>query len=302
MKKDFEITKQLSTPYKASSVFTLSMVAVMGVYVIMSVIVSLIKDKVDLDKSLIYFSANYFVISLALLIGFFITYRKNKLVLYDVTNLKFSKKFLAVIPLIALGALFGLSNLNDYFVSLLELFGYVANTVTLPGKSAAAVIMTIIFVAVIPAFSEELVFRGLMLKGAEYFGKLQAVLVTAAAFSLYHMSPAQTVYQFIIGVIYGLVAIKSGSVIPTMILHFLNNFIIITIYYFFPNFSVEGVGKIIITICGVLALLAGLFLMPKGEKLNDKKDYKKQELVDYLGYLIPGFLICIVMWVANLFA
>lgn len=302
MKRNVEVTTDLKTPYKTTSVYTLSMVAVIGAYLIMGIIIALFDGKVDYEGSLIYFCANYFLVSVALFVGFIITYRKQNLVIYDVTNVKFNLKFVWVIILVTFGALFGLSSLNDYFVALLEKWGYVADAVTLPKKSFASVVSTIIFVALIPAVMEESVFRGLMLKGAENFGKIQAVLVTAAAFSLYHMSPSQTIYQFVIGVIYGFVALSSGSVIPTTILHFLNNFIIIVIYYFFPSFKIEGSVKIIVTVLGVLAVLAALFITLKGFsfKKEDKKD--KASIVEYVSYLAPGFLICLVMWIANLFA
>lgn len=302
MKRNVEVTTDLKTPYRTTSVYTLSMVAVIGAYLIMGIIIALLEGKVDYKESLIYFCANYFLVSVALFVGFIITYRKQNLVIYDVTNVKFGLKFVWIIILVAFGALFGLSSLNDYFVAFLEKFGYVADMVTLPEKSFASVTSVIIFVAVIPAVMEELVFRGLLLKGAENFGKIQAVLVTAAAFSLYHTSPAQTIYQFVIGVIYGFVALSSGSVIPTTILHFLNNFVIIVIYYFFPSFALEGSIKIIVTILGVLAVAVALFITLKGVSLKKEDKNDKASIVEYVSYLAPGFLICLVMWITNLFA
>ncbi len=304
MKKDnFNLSEeQVSTPYKAAGAFTTSMLAVIVVYFIASIVVFSLQDKIDVTTNTVYLFSSFFVISLALAAGSFMTYKRHKLLLTDVTEFKFAKKYILVIVTISLGALFGLSSLNDWFVTLLEKFGYVADEVVLPQKSVGAVVFSVVFIALIPACVEEFLFRGLMLKGAESFGKIQAILVTAAAFSLYHMSPAQTIYQFVIGVIYGVVALTSGSILPTIILHFLNNFLIIMWHYLLPDFVIEGVMKIILCIAGVLSVALGLYISMKGYDFSkEKKQYKKTDVIDYLVCILPGFAICLVMWIANLF-
>lgn len=303
-KKTFNLKdEQISTPYKAAGAFTISMLAVIVAYLIAGIIIYLIQDKIDLQTNPVYIFCSFFIISLALAVGSFITYKRQKLLLADVTEIKFSKNYIIVIVCIAIGALFGLSSLNDYFVMFLEKFGYVADNVNLPPKSFWSVVFSIIFIAFIPAVVEEFLFRGLMLKGAESFGKIQAVLVTAAAFSLYHMSPAQTIYQFVIGVIYAIVALTSKSIIPTMILHFLNNFLIIIWHYLLPDLIIEGTLKIILCVIGVLLVIVGVLLSVKGfDFKKEKSQYKKIEIIDYLVAILPGFAICLVMWIANLFA
>lgn len=303
-KKTFDLdTDGFSTPYKAAGAFTASMLAVIVAYLVAGIIVYFVQDKIDITTNAVYVLGSFFIISLALAVGTFMTYQKQKLLLSDVTEVKFSKKYIAVIALIAVGALFGLSSLNDYFVMFLEKFGYVADNVTLPQKSFFNVVFSVVFIALIPAIVEEFLFRGVMLKGCENFGKIQAVLVTAAAFSLYHMSPAQTIYQFIIGVIYAIVALTSKSIIPTTILHFLNNFLIITWNYLLPDLVVSGAAKIILCVVGIFMVAAGIYLSVKGFDFKDgKKQYKKADVIDYLIAILPGFAICLVMWIANLFA
>ncbi len=292
--------KKTLTPYKATKAFTAAMIAVILAYVLISVLVAV--NGSDFTESLVYFFLSYFVISFALAAGSVFIFWREKLFLSDVTNFKFHPKFIAVILLIFGGTFFGLSGINDLFVDFLQKFGYVPDLVTLPEKSILSVILCVIFIAVIPAIVEEFLFRGLILKGAESFGKLQAVFVSALAFSLYHMSPSQTVYQLVIGVLYGFIAITSGSIVPTVILHFLNNFIIIILYYFFPSFAVSGVLKIILTVIGLLCVAAGLFItVCKFDFKRDKTLYNKQEKFDYALCIVPGFIITLVMWIANLF-
>ncbi len=291
--------KKTLTPYKATRAFTAAMIAVILAYVLISILVAVLGP--DFTESRVYFFLSYFVISFALAAGSAFIFLREKLFLSDVTNFKFHPKYIAVILLIFGGTFFGLSGINDLFVDFLQKFGYVPDLVTLPEKSFWTVLYSVVFIAVIPAIVEEFLFRGLMLKGAESFGKLQAVFVSALAFSLYHMSPSQTAYQFVIGVLYGFIAITSESIIPTVILHFLNNFIIIFLYYFFPSFAVVGILKIILTIVGLLCVAAGLFItVYKFDFKRDKTLYDRQEKFDYALSIVPGFIITLVMWLANL--
>lgn len=301
-KTPYDKKVQISTPMKAAGAFTTSMLVVVIAYFCMGIITAAYGTE-KLDGSVVYFFARYFVISLSLIIGCLITYKRQKLLLSDVTEVKFDAKYIIVILLVAGGALFGLSGLNDYFVAFLQKFGYVPDMVTLPEKNLLNVILCVVFIAIFPAVTEEFLFRGLVLKGSLSLGNIPAILISAAAFSLYHTSPSQTIYQFAIGVIYAVIAITSDSVIPTTVIHFLNNFIIIVFNYYLPDFSLMGGVKIVSVVLGVLCVAIGLYISLKGVKFsseNKKKD--KADVLEYFLTVAPGFLVCIVLWVANLFA
>lgn len=301
-KTPYDKKTQISTPMKASGAFTTSMLVVVIAYFCMGII-TVAYGTEKLEDNIVYFFARYFVISLSLIIGCLITYKRQKLLFGDVTELKFDYKYLIVILLVAVGALFGLSSLNDYFVAFLQKFGYVPDMVTLPKKSALNVILCVVFIALLPAITEEFLFRGLVLKGSLSLGNIPAILISAAAFSLYHTSPSQTIYQFVIGVIYAVIATTSNSVIPTIVIHFLNNFIIIIFNYYLPDFSLTGGVKIISVVLGVLCVAIGLYISLKGTKfLGEKQKKNKADVLEYSLTVAPGFLVCIVLWVANLFA
>jgi len=97
---------------------------------------------------------------------------------------------------------------------------------------AAQYIMAVFVLCLLPAVIEELIFRGLILKGLLSCGKAAAVVASALLFSIFHFNPEQTVYQFILGVVLALVVLKTGNLLYSMILHFLNNFAIVTTYIF----------------------------------------------------------------------
>ena len=72
---------------------------------------------------------------------------------------------------------------------------------------------------------EELLFRGsiqghLLRTGVK---PLYAILISSAIFGVIHMNPAQIPFAFAIGLIFGWLYYRTGSVIPGIIGHFINN-------------------------------------------------------------------------------
>ena len=74
-----------------------------------------------------------------------------------------------------------------------------------------------------PVF-EEWLCRGMVLRGL--LSKMKpgwAIVISALFFALIHMNPWQALNAFIIGVVMGYVYYKSGSLLLTMLIHFVNN-------------------------------------------------------------------------------
>ncbi|MDE6398296.1 MAG: CPBP family intramembrane metalloprotease [Clostridiales bacterium] len=111
---------------------------------------------------------------------------------------------------------------TSYFVNALYKLGYPPSSVPLdtPGQ---AILGVVAMVAVAP-FVEELIFRGFLLSGLrKNFSPYIAALLSAIAFSLMHMSPEQTVYQFFLGYVCGLAAVQSGNLWAAVVVHAGNN-------------------------------------------------------------------------------
>lgn len=78
--------------------------------------------------------------------------------------------------------------------------------------------------AVAPAFCEEIAFRGFILSG---FGRSKriwlAIGLSSLMFGLMHMIPQQVYNAALLGLVLGLLAVKSGSLLPSIVFHFLWN-------------------------------------------------------------------------------
>ena len=81
-------------------------------------------------------------------------------------------------------------------------------------------IIMILTVTLISPIAEEIIFRGLTQKYAEKaIGALPAVFFQAALFGVYHMNLVQGIAAAVFGIIFGFMAKKTRSLIPSIILH-----------------------------------------------------------------------------------
>jgi putative intracellular protease/amidase/membrane protease YdiL (CAAX protease family) len=82
----------------------------------------------------------------------------------------------------------------------------------------------IVLLAVLPAICEEVMFRGFVLSGLRRGGgKAGPVLVTALMFAMFHLDPGRLVPTFLLGAVLGWLVVRSGSLFPAILMHFLYN-------------------------------------------------------------------------------
>ncbi len=126
--------------------------------------------------------------------------------------------------MVALAVAFISDYFTEMFVSGVSLFG-IHNKVEMSYESNGIVdnILYIISIAVIPPLTEEFAFRGIILGKLRKFGDSFAILMSAVLFGLLHGNIVQIPFAFIIGIVFGFITIKTSSLIPAMITHFLIN-------------------------------------------------------------------------------
>lgn len=207
-------------------------------------------------------------------------------------------KYLVLALPLAYGLLFSLNWVNNLFVTLLSLIGYTAPSSGLPSLAGGGIVGVLIVVAVLPAVCEETLFRGIILDGIKDIGTVAACLLGGLLFSVFHQSPAQTVYQFICGCVFTLVALRADSLLPAVLMHFLNNAIIVFSerFGFLNDLSTGAQIAIYVTsgICLVASLIYLVFIDKNG---NRKKD---GEIKPFLFPALPGLILCIIMWIFSL--
>jgi membrane protease YdiL (CAAX protease family) len=81
----------------------------------------------------------------------------------------------------------------------------------------------VLSIVVIPPIVEEMMFRGMIMQGLRRFGDGFAVVASAALFGLYHGNLAQSVFAFLCGLILGFVVVRTNSLLPSILIHTINN-------------------------------------------------------------------------------
>ena len=161
-----------------------------------------------------------------------------------------------------------LYSLPLFFPTVLLLFGISALTSLLfgafglQGNTALAGSPAEIFFSylLLPALFEEFLFRYLPLSLLAPYGKKGAVLFGALCFSLTHCDFFQMPYAFVAGVIFAAVDLAAGSILPSVLFHFLNNALSVLLL----RYGSEGYFSLLFFASLVLlSLVSGAFLLWK---------------------------------------
>lgn len=110
--------------------------------------------------------------------------------------------------------------------SIIEIFSFSsASTEELFGAATSnlELVLQFMVIAVVPAFVEELLFRGVVLSNLMPFGKTAAVLGSALLFGVMHQNLAQLLYATVAGLVLGYIYVATRSIWPCVMLHFANN-------------------------------------------------------------------------------
>lgn len=149
----------------------------------------------------------------------------SKTQLNDVFPLKkISLKMAAATVTISLALALLANFFADLFVGGISLFG-IKNYAEMDFEitNPVEIILNIIAISIIPALSEEFAFRGIILSKLRKYGDGFAVFISALLFGLLHGNIVQIPFAFIVGLGLAFVTIKTSSIIPAIITHFLNN-------------------------------------------------------------------------------
>ncbi len=93
-------------------------------------------------------------------------------------------------------------------------------------------VLVIITISVVPAICEETMFRGYIQRSFGFkFKPHIASILTALFFALYHFNPYGLIPLAVIGFYLGFAAYKSQSLVIPIVIHFLNNFFAVMLYF-----------------------------------------------------------------------
>lgn len=123
-------------------------------------------------------------------------------------------------------------DLTEAFLAVSTFGGYVVN---------------VLMVALIPGFGEEFFFRGVLQKIFHRWFRNPhvAIIVVSIIFSAFHMQFYGFLPRFGLGVLFGYLFWWSGNIWYPVLAHFMNNFLPVTLAFFFPTqFNAAGLDTL----------------------------------------------------------
>ncbi|HOI55600.1 MAG TPA: CPBP family intramembrane metalloprotease, partial [Phycisphaerae bacterium] len=124
-------------------------------------------------------------------------------------------------------ATWGLSSLAVFaLTSLLDIETLVLSDSLLQAGYGWAMVMLIYCVQ--PAIAEELAFRGFILEDlSTLLGLRSAVVVSSLLFMVLHLAPVNFPHLLVVGLVLGILRVRTASLYPCVVMHFTHNLLVI---------------------------------------------------------------------------
>ena len=172
-------------------------------------------------------------------------------------------------------------------------------------SSTRTLVMQFMYVVLLGPVCEELLYRGIIISILKPYGKGLAVFFSAFIFGFMHGNIPQFVSAFAGGLVFAAIAVKYDSLVPTMIMHILNN-TAASIYDFTDVLNVDravanNIYYSIVIICAVIGMYL-LFIKfseikPKEEKTFALSSGERRRAVFlnvvmlvYMGVILFGYI------------
>lgn len=120
-----------------------------------------------------------------------------------------------------------------------------------------AIVLHFIAIAIVPAFCEEILFRGVVLSNLMPYGKASAIVISSVLFGLMHGNAKQFLYATAAGIIMGCVYVMTESIWCSILIHFINNTISVLQFAVVDRFSEEYAWIIFIS-CECILIFVGI--------------------------------------------
>ncbi len=133
------------------------------------------------------------------------------------------------------------------------------------------IVLTFISTAIVPAFVEELLFRGMIYKNLRPYGRSGAIVISALLFGLMHQNAAQLFYATAAGIVLAVAYELTGSFWSCVLLHFFNNYFAVLQQIWATKYSEEK-ASLLIVLSELCLFFLGLIFAVLWLRMKKKED------------------------------
>ena len=231
---DRKICKQLrrafNIPALALFIYFILMNALVSAAILAEVLFATLSNRgMTLEIALVKAAQNGWGYILATIVGavIMLLWKKPQFCFREIWKKKSSMEFSAFCPLLCIfvsaQALFQILAMGmEWVLNLFDLS--ILKSMEMASFTADSISM-LLYVALFAPVFEEILFRGLILRTLEPYGKKFAILASAFLFGIFHGNPVQSPYAFAVGLVLGYVTVEY-SLLWAVALHVINNFVL----------------------------------------------------------------------------
>lgn len=158
--------------------------------------------------------------------------------------------------------------LNYIGILFLSRFGRIMpNPIPIP-SNIKEYLLSFIVIALTPGICEEVMFRGMIMRTYEVYGRKKAIILSAVLFGLFHFNLQNLLGPIFLGLMFGVLVSKTKSLLSSIIGHIVNNTVALTIGFLsndiqkastdiMPDTSVIAYGSFVL---GIISLLFWLIV------------------------------------------
>ncbi len=183
---------------------------------------------------------------------------------------------------------------------------YIFAPTSAPSGSAFSYIIYILNVVLLPSLVEEWAFRGVLLQSLRRFGDGYAILLSSIIFALAHANISQIPTTFLVGIIMAICVVMTGSVWSGVIIHFVNNALVILFTFIISNASPENIDLITLAknaVYIILGILSVIYLAKNNPNIFNLRPVKsyiatRQKIFIYFSTLAMISVILLITAIA----
>ena len=164
-------------------------------------------------------------------------------------------------------------------------------------------LLIFIRLVVVPAIFEELFFRKAVLNASKKFGTGFAIIISSVLFGLIHLNFYQAIGAMFAGVIFAIITLKTGSIIPSIVLHaFANSYSFFATILWVDNPVCKNLLNIFIIGFSIIGLVVALENFVKNKKqfkedfilLKNEKNKERNKILFNNYYFIISIILIVV--------
>ena len=118
-----------------------------------------------------------------------------------------------------------------------------------------SLVFAVINHALLPGVLEEMLFRYLPMRLLMRHSRVACLFVSAFFFSLVHHDLFSIPYAFAAGVVFMLIDMMCDSIVPSLIVHFINNLISVLLIYYAENNLIKSVCIGVVAVCTIISIV-----------------------------------------------